>query len=198
MSTLGTTPYHRDALKEQLIAIAADRVDAGERDVSLREIARTAGVSTAAPYRHFSDRGDLLLHVAARGFDALTAALTAVPGEPADLAALATAYVEFARAFPGRYELMFSRPCAGSELVHESSARTMAAFVERAGLDGQDPSVALAYWSLVHGLTGLLAAGKVRALPGAPVAAVAGKDGDVREDAAVRAVIAAVVSVMRG
>lgn len=134
--------------------------------VGLREVARAAGVSAAAPYRHFASREALLAAVAVRGFQALASALTAA-GEAADidqgdrLAALGRCYVRFALDHPGLFRLMF-----GGTLRHDDHPDLAAAgppafaplqAAVTAEVAGADPrGAAIAAWALVHGLAHLL------------------------------------------
>jgi len=106
--------YHHGDLRRALGDAALALISEGELGTfSLREVARRAGVTPAAPYHHFKDKTALLAAVAEEGFAALggrlEAALARLP--PTDLrgrfAALARAYLEFARAHPAHYRVMF-------------------------------------------------------------------------------------------
>src|SRR5690606_11175415 len=105
--------YHHGNLREALIdATAALIAELGPQAFTLAEAARRAGVSPAAPYRHFRDREDLLEAVAVEGFDAFTSRLRAAfdEGRPTPLAAFlrtGPAYLDFAREQPGHYVAMF-------------------------------------------------------------------------------------------
>lgn len=104
--------YHHGDLRQTLIEAALRTVErAGAEALSLRELAEAAGVSRAAPYRHFADRDDLLAHVAARGFEDLNRedeAALAGPGDGATrLRAASRVYVDFAERRPGLFKLMF-------------------------------------------------------------------------------------------
>ncbi len=110
-----TTSYHHGDLRRVLVAEAGALVaESGARHLSLREVARRAGVSQTAPYRHFEDKEDLLAAVAAEGFGALArhTAERASGGRTARtrLRRGSLAYVEFATANPGLFRLMFSGP----------------------------------------------------------------------------------------
>src|ERR1700757_2284011 len=73
-----STPYHHGNLREALLEPAIRlTAEAGPAAFTLREVARRAGVSHNAPYRHFHDKDDLLAAVAAEGYNELTAAMTA-------------------------------------------------------------------------------------------------------------------------
>ncbi|RZJ08327.1 MAG: TetR family transcriptional regulator, partial [Rubrivivax sp.] len=105
--------YHHGALRETLLdAAEALLAQRGADALSLRDVARGAGVSHAAPYHHFAGLPELLAALAARSFQQLGAAMQAgVDAHPADardqLLAIATAYVDFARRRPARFRLMF-------------------------------------------------------------------------------------------
>ena len=149
--------YHHGDLKAVILAHAADLVaERGADGVSLRELARAAGVSHAAPAHHFADRRGLFTALAAQGWHMLAVALA---GARPEFAHAALAYVRFAVEHPGHYEVMFDR-----SLVHPDDAELVAAQAAAgaelaagvATLDDprakDDPEAAgLAAWSLVHG-----------------------------------------------
>src|ERR1700712_2658576 len=105
--------YHHGNLREALIRAALDLIaKKGPAGFTFAEAARFAGVSPAAPYRHFRDRDELMANVALRGFEQFEAALTRAfdAGKPTALAAierLGKAYLEFARSEPAYYAAMF-------------------------------------------------------------------------------------------
>lgn len=98
------TRYHHGDLRQALLDAAMTLIDIRGRDaLTLREAARRAGVSEAAPYRHFANLDELLGAVALEGFEMLIGDL-----ETAGRArAVRAAYLAFAVDFPGRYQLMF-------------------------------------------------------------------------------------------
>ena len=142
---------------------------------SLREVARRAGVSHNAPYKHFPEKRDLLAAVAARGFDALAermvAALTGVTGARARLLACGRAFAAHGIANPALYRLMFSAaltsPGAGRPAIEKAAGARARAIVDEALADGvragefpatlanprQGAAASLAMWSTLHGLT---------------------------------------------
>jgi AcrR family transcriptional regulator len=151
--------YHHGDLKAVILAEAAALVgDRGADGISLRELARSAGVSHAAPAHHFTDRRGLFTALAAEGWRMLAAALT--DARP-DFVNAALAYVRFALEHPGHYAVMFDSSLvdpADPELV----AAQNAAGAELAQGVGtlKDPrakadpeGAALAAWSLVHGFS---------------------------------------------
>ncbi len=171
-------PYHHPALREALISQALHRLETeGLEAVSLRRIAETAGVSKTAPYRHFTDKRELLVTLAADGFRLLAEALeTVMPPVPAStlpaadpreaLRALFRAYMDFARERPALYTLMISR--LGFELHSEAcrlnSERALSCLIRavaaaqaggwRAHVDQM--ALVLSLWASVHGWATLL------------------------------------------
>lgn len=150
----------------------------GAEALSLRAVARRAGVSAAAPYRHFADRHDLVAAIAAGGFRRLERALqtarrAAAPGGPAEVfLAQGRAYVRFARRHSATYRVMFGPEPATGPTNPEYQAAAEATFAEltgalaacqEAGLArGTDlRTLAVAAWSLVHGLALLLLDGRL-------------------------------------
>src|SRR6202140_2872056 len=107
--------YHHGDLRAALVRAAIELLDErGETELSLRAVARRAGVSPAAPYRHYADREALVSAVAAVGYRELAGRLAAAhpsPSSPAQLASVAVAYVEFALDRPALFRIMFGEPC---------------------------------------------------------------------------------------
>ena len=98
------TRYHHGDLRQALLDAAMTLIDIRGRDaLTLREAARRAGVSEAAPYRHFANLDELLGAVALEGFEMLISDLEAISGARR----IRAAYLAFAVDFPGRYQLMF-------------------------------------------------------------------------------------------
>lgn len=178
------TPYHHGALREALLQ-AAERVL--ERDglsgLTLRAVAREAGVSHAAPTHHFGDLTGLLSELAAVGFRQFNAAMaSACDAATTPLArALARpkAYVAYAQAHPGMYGIMFrterldySRPS-----LHEAAEASFAGLANAIGMMRQEQisedaltlnqgaAIARA-WSMVHGFTMLLLDGRLEDIMG--------------------------------
>src|SRR6476661_5605347 len=151
--------YHHGDLKAVILAGAAGLVaERGADGISLRELARAAGVSHAAPAHHFTDRRGLFTALAAEGWRMLAAALTDARPEFTDAA---TAYVRFALDHPGHYAVMFDRSLVNPEDADliASQAAAGAELARGVGtLDDprakDDPeAAALAAWSLVHGFS---------------------------------------------
>lgn len=164
--------YHHGDLRRALIAAARTVLaEGGIERISLREVARRAGVSAAAPYRHFPSRHDLLGAVAAEGFAELTAALdgAAVGGGPERLAALGRAYVHFALAQPQLFRLMFDAETGACEdpALREAARQAFQRLADAAGGSADTPEApptAIGAWSLVHGLALLLLDGQLARL----------------------------------
>lgn len=158
MST-SKTAYHHGDLRAALLDTADAMLDAGDGAFSLREVARQAGVSATAAYRHFADKDALLASLAARHFRDFSEALAEVPFE-----AQGAAYVRFALARPGRFRLMFGpllRRMADHPELGPASRAAFSALASRAG--GEQAGIRA--WAMVHGLAHLLLDG---ALPGDP------------------------------
>ena len=101
MST--STPYHHGDLRQAVLTKAGEVLEKeGLESLSLREVARGAGVSHNAPYRHFSDRDRLLVALIEEGFQMLLDALARRPRRE-----MGEAYVDFALSHPQRFRLMF-------------------------------------------------------------------------------------------
>lgn len=166
---MANRPYHHGNLREQLLqAGEAALAEMPAEQVSLREIARRAGVSHAAPKHHFASMGELLGEIAARGFQKFVATLDQASRQTASqtpegrLMAMGWAYLRFAEANPAIYGLMFGkRDNTGMtpHMVQSSLAAwsqledAVAAIIGR----GQAPVGALHVWSSVHGLSMLKA-----------------------------------------
>jgi AcrR family transcriptional regulator len=170
MST-SKAPYHHGDLRAALVRAAMELLEeSGETALSLRAVARCAGVSPAAPYRHYADREALVSAVSAVGYRELAERLAAAhpsPSTPAQLARVATAYVQFALERPALFRVMFGEPCDRDN--DERSAATAAvsdyvrAIVERTFRRGDAEALATAIWALVHGLAFLHLDGKLDA-----------------------------------
>jgi AcrR family transcriptional regulator len=172
----GKRGYHHGNLREALIRAAVDLIaEKGPAGFTFADAARSAGVSPAAPYRHFRDREALLADVALRGFERLEADLTAAwdTGLPHPLAAfdrVGRAYLAFARREPAFYSAMFESglpPDASAEL-REAGDRAFAvlrtaceAICARLPEKARPPvtMMSLHIWSMTHGIASLFARG---------------------------------------
>jgi AcrR family transcriptional regulator len=156
-------PYHHGDLRDVLLSAGELALaDLPFESVTLREIARRAGVSHAAPKHHFPTLGDLLAEIAARGFDAFVAAiangaLDSVDQSPEGrLVAMGRAYVHFAETNPAIYGLMFGKRDSLAVTPHLSAAMIEAwhqleqACAHVVG-STRATGAAIAIWSSVHG-----------------------------------------------
>jgi len=172
----GDTPYHHGDLHEALLK-AAERVL--ERDglagLTLRAVAREAGVSHAAPTHHFGDLTGLLSELAAIGFRMFNVAMVAARASETHpmMKAMATAkaYVVYAQAHPDMYSLMFrnERIDMTRPSLHEAASASFQGLANSAGASGEAETLSLEQaaviarnWSLVHGFTMLLLDGRLR------------------------------------
>ncbi|WP_278263620.1 TetR/AcrR family transcriptional regulator [Nocardia sp. AG03] len=153
--------YHHGDLRAALLESAAEQIAAeGVEAVSLRALARRAGVSHAAPAHHFGDRAGLFTALAIEGFDMLAAELAAAGP---DMREVAVAYIRFALAQPGRFDVMYRREVLRADDPDLAAARERSGAMLRTGIAelraGQAPdrqrSTRLAAWSLVHGFATL-------------------------------------------
>ncbi len=177
MSTLTAKSYHHGELRTALVDAALALLTEGGADaLSLRAVARRAGVSAMAPYRHYPDKEALLAAVAVHGFDGLRDALGAADGAvPADeaLVAQAVAYVRYAEEHPALFRLMFgparlgTHPAlhAAGEAAYDVLAARVAA---QTPADADREACALGCWSLVHGLASLFLDGRIGDKTAAP------------------------------
>jgi AcrR family transcriptional regulator len=169
-ATAGKRPepsYHHGELQEALIAASeAILAEQGADGFTLREAARRAGVSPAAPSHHFGNAQGLLTEVAIRGYDALAEALRAAAsgkaGPREKLRAQGLAYVDFALRHPGRFQMMFAnkRLVADNARLKQASRAAGHAFetVVADLVDGpakEAKTAAAAAWSTVHGFAKL-------------------------------------------
>ena len=153
-------PYHHGGLREVLLAEGRRLLcEVGAEAVSLREIARRASVSPRAPYRHFESRESLLAALASEGFRELMAGFPPEGGDPAErLRQMGRAYVQYARAEPAVFRLMFSGLISHPS-VHEQSMLAFqclvsaSRFVSPAGSGLKEwVRFATAIWSGLHGI----------------------------------------------
>jgi AcrR family transcriptional regulator len=163
--------YHHGNLRAALVRAAMELLEeSGENALSLRAVARRAGVSPAAPYRHYADRETLVSAVAAVGYRELAERLTAAhpsPSTPEQLASVAIAYVQFALERPALFRIMFGEPCDhdNDERIAATEAVSLyvRAIVERTFPQADADAMATAIWALVHGLAFLYLDGKLDA-----------------------------------
>lgn len=169
--------YHHGNLRRAVIdAAVAAIAESGTAGWSLRELARRAGVSHAAPAHHFGDKAGLLTAVAAEGYGLFGDALEAAGG---DLLDMGLAYVRFAVGHRAYFEVMFTPGLYRPDDPDVTAARTRAGRVLAEAVRGVSPhgqgderTARLAAWSIVHGFAHLWLSGALPAdLGDDPVAA---------------------------
>jgi len=179
--------YHHGNLREALINAALNLIaQKGPAGFTFADAARSAGVSSAAPYRHFRDRDALISDVARRGFELFEAHLQTAwnDGRPEPLTAfqnMGRAYLGFARDEPAYYSSMFEAgiPLDSVPGLHEASDRAFTvlrraaeALLARAPAEKRPPALmmSLHIWALSHGIASLFGRGDEgrRALPMQP------------------------------
>ncbi len=162
-----TRPYHHGDLRRALVDAAIRILEReGPSALSLRAVAREAGVSPAAPYHHFKDKGELLDAVAHVGWEALGVAMTEAKARSTDLNGLLTeigvSYVQFSQDHPALYRVMYDCSRDKDSLPegiqdNEDSAYCLVrgAFRHVAGPEIADVDIELATiaaWCAAHGL----------------------------------------------
>ncbi|MBB2893095.1 TetR/AcrR family transcriptional regulator [Flexivirga oryzae] len=169
MADTAASSYHHGDLPATMVRSALEMLDEdGDVELSLRAVARKAGVSSAAPYRHFPDRLSLLSAVAAVGYQELTTDLASRQPRPStadDVAELAVGYVEFALSRPGLFRVMFAEGCDRTSPDRVAAVDAIHAYLgEAVGriFQTDDPAaLATGLWSVVHGLAFLHLDGKL-------------------------------------
>lgn len=179
MTTSSTAAYHHGNLREELVrqAVALAREKGGD-GVVIREVARQAGVSHNAAYRHFADRSDLLAAVAEVGMLELAARMrermdapvrgTALRKAQMRLNACGRAYVGYALAEPGLFDVAFASangPVPG-EGPYELLSQALDGLLESgATTPDRRANAEILCWSAVHGFSKLCLEGPLRAAP---------------------------------
>lgn len=178
----GRRGYHHGNLREALVAAALDLIARkGAGGFTFAEAARAAGVSPAAPYRHFRDRDALMADVAKRGFEAFQQALSAAwnGGKPSPLAAfdrVGKAYLAFAHREPALFAAMFESGLTlgdypelqlASERAFAVLREACESIVTLIPADRRPPAMmmALHIWSLSHGIAALFGRGDAARRP---------------------------------
>lgn len=191
MSPRPSHAYHHGDLRRALLDASLALVQAkGVSALSLREVARRASVSHAAPYHHFADKAALMQAIRAEGFELLHAQMAGeqaearrgagdAPGER--LAAAGRGYVRFALGHPGHFRVMFRPEMGASRATSAGGKRAyellrdavIACEKARLAPAGQHGVLVLAAWSLVHGFASLWLDGPLSVQEGAPAPEVA-------------------------
>ena len=166
---MSNSRYHHGDLAAACVHAAMELLeeDGGTAGLSLRAVARRAGVSPGAPYRHYADRDALISAVAAVGYRELAGCMAgahAAPATPEDLVAIGIAYVGFALRRPALFHIMFGGPCDrdNQDRVAATGAITelVSGGVRVAFPDADVEAMSNAVWGLVHGLAFLHIDGK--------------------------------------
>jgi AcrR family transcriptional regulator len=162
--------FHHGDLREALIAATRELlIEHGPEGFTLADACRRAGVTTAAPYKHFRDKQEILEEIVARGFHELaTANAEAVaaggPGTIAGITAMGISYLEFAMAQPALFRLMFGHQADIKKVkqVDESGQQCLkhvidevAAYGHKHGHGADAEEIALRLWTFVHGASSL-------------------------------------------
>ena len=179
--------YHHGDLKNALLDAARDLAIEGSVDgFTLREVARRAGVSPAAPYHHFADKNDLVRQLAIRAFETMRQSLQTAADSSADsgqqLEQMGVAYLRFAFTHAAEFRFMFNRELcappgqpdplevagsAAQAVLHHVVVTAQANQTIRAG---NTQAIVLSIWSVIHGLSAILLetpSGKTATLEGA-------------------------------
>jgi AcrR family transcriptional regulator len=169
-------PYHHGDLRRAVLDAALEVIaTSGPGAVSLRDLARRAGVSHAAPAHHFKDKAGLLTAIAVEGNELLAVSLTeGLTEDPNDLRGLGVRYVRFALDHPAHFEVMFRPDLYHQDAPEVVAARGRPAQLLRGAVDalsaerqGPDAELArLAAWSLAHGFVTLSRGGNLERVVG--------------------------------
>jgi AcrR family transcriptional regulator len=169
-------PYHHGNLREALLEAAIQLIaEIGPTAFTLREVARRAGVSHNAPYRHFRDKDELLAAVGNQGFQELNEAMLEESKQQSNaldrLKHAGLAYVAFALRRPEHFTVMFDAPALKRKHTDPKGAgkeafETLVQLVKNCQQEGQFPSgnsleFALLAWTMVHGIAKLATTGRL-------------------------------------
>jgi AcrR family transcriptional regulator len=159
-------PYHHGDLREALIAATRRLVmERGAENFTLADACRVAGVTTAAPYRHFRSKQEILEEIAARGFEALNGKAMAViaakgPGTLEAIVAMGQAYVDFAMCETALFRLMFGQEPSLKKAAHVAGTghdcfanliEQIALYCQKNRVRGDALEISLRLWTFVHG-----------------------------------------------
>ncbi|MEH6567700.1 MAG: TetR/AcrR family transcriptional regulator [Halioglobus sp.] len=177
------TNYHHGDLRAALLEAALDIItERGPQKLTIREVARKAGVSHTAPYRHFANKDDLIVAVVKQGFELMSQTMldkkTAAEADPiSQFAASGTAYVDFALQHPAYYRVMYSGDLltsTGQHTLQHTSAETFAELVsdvktcQELGIirTGNPTLQALSLLCTIHGFVTMVIDNRVSSLLG--------------------------------
>lgn len=176
MTALSRTPGRDDVRADILEASLALMNEGGLGALSMREVARRAGVSHQAPYHYFADREAILAELAGNGFQKLYECLVAAIGQASDRVsgsrAMGEAYIRFALSQPELFRLMFRNEMCDLDRYPEARAKAemcLSLVAETLGAGGvpadrtsPDLTPVIAQWAAAHGLATLLLEGKLK------------------------------------
>jgi AcrR family transcriptional regulator len=173
-----SAPYHHGNLRKALLEIAVELIrERGADALTIRGVARRAGVSHTAPYRHFRNKASLLAAVACEGFEMMVKQtrerFSEIPNDTlARLRVCGIAYIDFAIQNPARYRVMFGpgRPHRKDSALRKASEESFGLLMEcikecqKDGTvkPGEPMEMALAAWSIVHGFSMLFIDNQIR------------------------------------
>ena len=177
------TRYHHGDLRAALLEAALDIItESGPQKLTIREVARKAGVSHTAPYRHFANKDDLIVAVVKQGFELMSQTMlekkTAAEPDPiSQFAASGTAYVDFALQHPAYYRVMYSGDLltsSGQHTLQHTSAETFSELVadvktcQELGIirTGNPTLQALSLLCTIHGFVTMVIDNRVSSLLG--------------------------------
>ncbi len=172
-------PADEQDLRARILRASVALIDEqGLGSLSMREVARRAGVSHQAPYHHFEDRAAILAAICEEGFRELQTRMRAAQTPPAadvgeQLERCGNAYVAFALAFPAHFRIMFRRELVEMEKFPEAHCRAEEAFAELVGVvqkyvgkgkgwEGKEQALISMCWAMSHGLASLLLDGPLQ------------------------------------
>lgn len=202
----GRRGYHHGRLKDALIEAARGLVaERGPAGFTLSEAAKRVGVTAAAPYRHFTDRADLMSELARRGFETFAQRLETAwdNGRPDPVTAfrrLGGAYLAFAREEPGLYSAMFGNVASLSEPTSGAAADRALAMIHYAcaavlryygASDATARDLALQIWAYSHGVAQLASSGHLTVKDNDPATIMMAGASNIIEMAVRRAVVGA-------
>lgn len=162
--------FHHGDLREALVAATRELlIEHGPDGFTLADACRRAGVTTAAPYKHFRGKQEILQEIVSRGFDELTAANAKAvaeggPGTLAGITAMVISYLNFAVAQPAVFRLMFGHKSDLRKVQHveesgdkclKNVVNEVAACSRKHGQKADAELVAIRLWTFVHGASSL-------------------------------------------
>ena len=176
-SATSRSAYHHGDLRQQLLLAVRTLVDQkGAENFSIAEAARLAGVSSAAPYRHFQDKPEILKALVLNEMDGMAANMRSVmqphaSGSVERIEALGFSYIEYAREHPGLFRLVFgiSESHAGDDELEEKGfgvfmivVEAVADYLRIPATDEEASRIAYLLWTVVHGHSWLVIDGKAK------------------------------------